>query len=339
MKWYFILLIAVGAVAAFVAVTTFLAALLIDRLVFGSRQDKQPEYKYFTPQDFSLTAESVPVRYRGAILAAKLYTVNPAEECDKVVIFQHGFGSGSSSYMTEIAHFAGQGNAVLAADAYGCNDSVGKGVKGFYAGAEAVIAAYIAVRADKRLQDKKVVLVGHSWGAYSVLAASDKVAADGVVSLSGFNAPAQCLCDQMKSLSTGGLGNFYAPLLHGWFYVINFFKFGKKGNTKAVKALQKSAANGTKALLVHGAKDGAVPLKHSAARLAQGENITSTVLPDKHHNPYNTAAAEEKLSHLSDGLRLDPADTVRFYEEYDWIAATEEDAKVMGEIDSFIANV
>ncbi|MDE7256558.1 MAG: alpha/beta fold hydrolase, partial [Clostridia bacterium] len=283
MEWYIYLIIIVATVAVFALVLTLGPAVLIYKTAFGRRQDKNPQFKYFTPEDFNLTVEHMPVRLRGVELAANLYTVKPVETCERVVIFQHGFGAGSSSYMTEIAHFAKQGFAVFAVDAYGCNNSAGENVIGFYAGAEAVIAAYIGVNRDERLKNKPVILVGHSWGAYSVLAASASVKVDGVVALSGFNAPAQCVHDMLKSM--GGFGRFYAPLTHGWIWLINFFKFGAKGNLKACKAVKKS---GVKALLIHGEKDKAVAFKNSAANKVKGENVTTLLLSEKRHNPYNT---------------------------------------------------
>ena len=335
MEWYVILIIALATVAVISVIFTLSTAVLIDKIIFGSRQDKNPQYKYFTPEDFDLTVEHMSVLYSGVNLAANLYSVKPVEECEKVVIFQHGFGAGSSSYMTEIAHFAKQGNAVVAADAYGCNNSAGKKIKGFYAGAEAVIAAYIAVNCDERLKNKKVVLIGHSWGAYSVLAASKSVKVDGVVALSGFNAPAQCVCDQLKNLSN--LGKAFAPILHGWFAFINAFKFGAKGNTKAVKAVEKS---GAKALLIQGEKDKAVPLKHSAAKLAKGENVTKLILDDKKHNPYISAAAEAKLAELTGSHKFENVEEEKaYYANFDWNAVTEEDAEVMEKIDDFVSNV
>ncbi|MDE6075145.1 MAG: alpha/beta fold hydrolase [Clostridia bacterium] len=334
MQWYIILLIALAVAAVFAVVLTLVPAILIHKAVFGCRQDKNPEFRYFTPEDFNLTTECVPVYYSGTILSAALYSVKPVEECERVVIFQHGFGAGSASYTTEIAHFARQGNAVLAVDAYGCNNSAGKGIKGFYAGAEAVIAAFIAVRKDERLKGKKVILVGHSWGAYSVTAACGTVKPDGVVAMSGFNSPAQCVCDSMKGM--GGMVRSYAPFVRGWLSVINFFKFGANGNTKAVKALEKS---GVKALLIHGEKDGAVPFKHSPAKLAKGENITVLTLADKHHNPYNTVEAEEKLAELTGAHKFGSREEAKeYFASFDWKAVTEEDEEVMGAIDRFIAN-
>lgn len=335
MEWYFYLIIVVAAVAVFALIFTLGPAILIYNFAFGQRQDKNPQFKYFTPEDFNLTVEHMPVRLRGVELAANLYSVKPVGECERVVIFQHGFGAGSSSYMTEIAHFARQGFAVAAVDAYGCNNSAGKNIRGFYAGAEAVIAAYIGVNCDERLKNKPVVLVGHSWGAYSVLAASASVKADGVVALSGFNSPARCVCDMLKT--TGGLGRLYAPLVYGWIRLINFCKFGAKGNLSAAKAVEKS---GVKALIIHGEKDGAVGFQNSAANKVKGENVTTLLLPEKRHNPYNTVAAEDKLAELTGAHRFESKEQAQeYFAAFDWAAVTEEDEEVMSKIDSFIENV
>ncbi len=337
MEWYYILIIVVAVVAAFAVVFTLGPAVLIYKTAFGHRQDKNPQFKYFTPEDFDLTVEHMPVRLYGVELAANLYTTKPVEACERVVIFQHGFGAGSSSYMTEIAHFAKRGFAVVAVDAYGCNNSAGKTVKGFYAGAEAVIAAYIGVKRDERLKNKPVVLVGHSWGAYSVLAASASIKVDGVVAMSGFNAPAKCVCDIVRS-SGGGLGKLFAPLIHGWIALFNFLKFGANGNIKAAKAVKKS---GVKTLIIHGEQDDiVVGYKNSAVNKVKGENVTTVLLPDKRHNPYNTVAAENKLAELTGEHKFgDEAEAQAYFANFDWQAVTEEDEEVMRTIDEFIEKV
>lgn len=337
MEWYFYLLIVVAVASVFALVFTLGPAVIIYKTAFGHRQDKNPQFKYFTPEEFGLTVEHMHARLYGVELAANMYTTKPIEACEKVVIFQHGFGAGSSSYMTEIAYFAKRGFAVVAVDAYGCNNSAGKGVKGFYAGAEAVIAAYIGVNLDERLKNKPVVLVGHSWGAYSVLAACGSIKVDGVVAMSGFNAPAQCVCDIVKS-SGGGFGKFFAPLIHGWIWLINFFRFGAKGNLTAAKAVKKS---GVKTLIIHGEKDDVVVgYKNSAVNKVKGENVTCLLLPDKRHNPYNTVAAEDKLAELTGAHNFESEEEAReYFKNFDWAAVTEEDEEVMSKIVSFIESV
>lgn len=328
-------LIALGCIVVIAICINAVIAASINKIIFGGRQDKNPNFKYFTPQDFGLKCEDLPVFYNGVDLYGKLYYTDNVEDCKKLVIFVHGFGAGSSSYMTEIAHFAGKGKLVLAVDAFGCNNSAGSSIRGFYAGAEAVIAAYIGVNSDKRLKDMKKILVGHSWGAYSVLAASKSVNVDGVVAMSAFDSPAKMVTTALKT--TGTFGKLYAPFVYPFIALIFACRFGVNGNIKASKAIVKS---GAKALLIHGEKDALVPLKRSAANLAKGENITSLILPDKGHNPYNTVTAEAKLKELTSSHNFaNEEEEKAYYASFDWTAATEEDEKVMAIIDDFIAKV
>lgn len=328
MEIWQIVLIVLGCVFVIIALGLTALCATVNGTVF-TRQDKNPAFKYFTAEDFNLNTEDIEVTYKGEKLYAKMYSKKPVEECERAVIFQHGFGAGSSSYMTEIAALAEFGYAVVATDAYGCNNSAGKDIGGFYVGTEAVIATYIGVKRDERLKDKKLVLVGHSWGAYSVCCAANKVKVDGVVALSGFNAPAQCICDQLKMIAP--IGKLLAPLLHPFFFLLNVFR-SANGNTHAAKALKKS---GVKTLLIHGEKDRTVPIKHSVAQKAQGENVTKLILADKKHNPYNTVEAEEYLAKL---LSFDGKDE-SFLVSYDWAKATQEDSKVMANIDNFIKSI
>jgi len=307
---------------------------IIHKVVF-SRQDRVKNYKYYSAENFGLLTEPLEVTLRGEQLHSVIYSSKPLLQCEKVVIFAHGFGAGAASYTTEIAHFARLGYAVVATDAYGCDNSPGKSIIGFYAGAEAVIATYIAVKKDERLSSKKVVLVGHSWGAYSVLCASKKIGAEGVVAISAFNKPAECVCDQLGNLSKSN--KFLAALLHPAFYISNFFRFGINGNKSAAKVVY---STGAKYLLIHGQKDKVVPLKHSAAQKAVGVNVTKLILEDKKHNPYNTVAAEQKLKELSSGHSFQSEkEEEEYLKKFDWTAATEEDSSVMQKIDGFIKSV
>lgn len=305
--------------------------LFVNAVMYG-RQEQRSDYKYFTPQDFSLQTSPINVVYRKTRLSAFVYSVKPASECEKVLIFAHGYGAGTASYMTEIAYFARKGYAVVAADNYGCNYSEGKNCIGLYAGAEAVIAAYIGVKSEESLKNKPVVLVGHSWGAYSVLCASAKVKAEKVVALSAFDAPAKCTSDVLKGYLTKR-AKWLAVLLRSSIYVANFFRFGAKGNTRASKAVAKS---GAPALLIHGEKDAMVPLKNSAAAKATSSNVQKLILSDKRHNPYNTVAAENKLAELLGADFNSEEEEAAFLKTFDWSAATEEDAEVMQTICDFI---
>lgn len=333
MEWYFILLIAVAAVAVLVTFIVFSTALVIHHTVFGCRQDKNPLFKYFTADDFGISKQSFPVKLGKNEISCAIYGGQLLESSEKVVIFAHGFGAGSASYTTEIAHFVKAGFPVVAYDAYGCNESAGKSVKGFYAGTYSLIATFNAVKADARFNGKKIVVVGHSWGAYSALAASERIKVDGVVTMSSFNKPAQAISDSLKKM--GGVAKAYSGLVHPAFWFINLCKFGARGNRSASRAIVKS---GVPALLIHGADDRLAVLPHSAAAKAEGKNVTKLILSGKRHNPYNTPAAEIKLSALNKAVSQG-TDDIDFFKNFDWKGATETDEEVMAKIDEFIARV
>lgn len=332
MEWYYILMLCIAGlgIAVCLSLIFIVPAVVIHRAMFGERQDRNINLKYFSPEEFNLDYEEVNINYRGTRLFGAVYHKKPLEECEKLIIFAHGMGAGHCAYTTEINFFAEQGYAVLSYDNYGCDRSEGKNTIGFYAGAEAVIAAYIGVKSDERLKDKPVWLVGHSWGGYSVLCASTQVSVNGVVAFSAFATPANVFGDLVKAYSNG----FLAALVKFGVRFINFFKFGVKGNCNAVKAIEKS---NTPALLVWGEKDNLIISRNSAACLAKGENITALIEKDKRHNPYNTVQAEAKLAELgSDKSELSDEQRAEFYKNFDYLAATEEDGRVMSAVVEFI---
>lgn len=318
MKWYIILIIAVAAIALLIY---FSVPAIIYKAVFGVRYNKNPRLNYFSAEDFELDKKDVETFYDGKTLHGCLYSVKPISECDKLIIFQHGIGAGQCAYTTEISALAKAGFAVLAFDAYGCGLSDGKSIKGFYAGAECVVSAYLYAKSDQSLKNKPVYLLGHSWGAYSVLCATELIAVEGVVAISAPDKPSKLLSDMLKC-------GIFRPV----FSLYNLFACGKNGNRSAVKALKNS---GSRALLIHGANDNVVPPSSAAANLASGENVTVYVDDEKFHNPYNTVNAEKLLAELNKAITK--KEQPEFFENFDFKAATEQDEKVITKIIRFIS--
>ncbi len=62
MEWYFYLLIVATVVAVFALWFRREPAVLVYKTAFGHRQDKNPQFKYFTPEDFGLTVEHIHFR-------------------------------------------------------------------------------------------------------------------------------------------------------------------------------------------------------------------------------------------------------------------------------------
>ncbi len=293
-------------------------------MVFGGRQDKNPLLKYFTPEDFGLVGEGIELRAGKTLLRGDVYG-----EGNTTVVFLHGMGAGCAAYTTEIAKLVSFGWRVAAVDYRGCGKSEGKSTGGMYSGVE---CAVLTARYVKHRYGGKIVLAGHSWGAYSALCAARYVKVDGVAAISAPDTPARMLSAGVAAV-TGGWAVVLTPL----FAAINFVKFGAKGNLSAAKCIEKSR---TPALLIHGAKDKVVPLKISAYAAAKRADAVKMLCENKAHNPYNTENAERLLAGLSEGLAgvrsMTEEERDAFFSSVDYRAACEEDESVMLAVKNFV---
>lgn len=323
MEWWIILLIVVGAVICLM----FALAAFTFKVAFA-RMDKNPCLKYFSADDFGLTAKKVSAKDGELTLNGYIYRNERIPARKELVIFQHGMGPGQAAYTTEIAYFCGLGYTVLALDIRGCELSEGRGAKGIYSGVNCVKAAIDFAKCDEQLKNKKIYLVGHSWGGYSVLCASAERKVDKVVAISAPFTPVSTLYNGAAKI----IGAPLAFLMRPFWYIINFFKFGAKGNANPAKCIQKS---GTPAMLVHGDNDNIVAIKRSAYAKAKGENVKKYLAQNKSHNPYNTIEAQKLLIELNEKLSTFNKNK-DYFSSFDFNAATQEDEKVMCDIADFL---
>ena len=330
MQPWLIAIIVICSLCALSLIIFLVGAILSEKAIFNKRADRNPLLKYYTAEDFNLNAQ--PVALKRGELNGYLYTNPQVKQNGKLIVFCHGMGPGHIAYTTEIAYFCNCGFTVLAVDNRGCNLSVGN-MKGMYSGIETATIALNFARTDQRLKEKPLYLIGHSWGGYSALCASVKCKVDGVVAIGAPDTPA-------KTMSSGAaplIGNILATILRPFWYVVNLFKFGFKGNSSAAKCASK---NNTPTLIIHGDSDNMVTLKCSAYKRAKGAHITKYLAKGKAHNPYNTPAAEQKLAELTKNLmsaaKMTEEQKQACFGNFDYAAATEEDQEVMQTIVDFL---
>lgn len=327
MQPYQIALVIIAAVIIFIILLLFLLAALCYKIGFSSRCDRNSLLKYFEGKDFGLSERDVEIKKDKIILRGKIY----GNSSDKLIIFCHGLGAGHLAYTTEISYFCRHGAEVLAVDYEGCNLSGGKSIRGMYSGAECVIAAVRFAKSLSDYKDKKIWLVGHSWGGYSALCAAQREKVDGVVAIS---AP-DSATDVLYYNAAGVLGKFICVLMKPFWNLINFIKFGKYGNAHA----SGDVLDGTSVLVVQGDNDNVVPLQYSAYGKMQG-NVHKLLCKGKSHNPYNSPAAQAMLIELSQKLMLSRKMTEKeksdYFGNFDFASATEEDEEVMQKIADFI---
>ena len=197
-----------------------------------------------------------------------------------LLIFVHGMGGGHLSYTTEINYFANQGFLVFAYDNTGTMLSDGKRLNGFEQSIIDLQAALQYIDADTTLRQYPKVLVGHSWGAYSVCNIT-RFYNDikGIVAISAFCKPSQILC-QLTQTQTHKKLFFLAPFFH----MVSWLRFRKRSNANVITALRQSKIP---TLLFHGELDTTVPLSCSplahATQLKKQPNISLILCKNRYH--------------------------------------------------------
>ena len=329
MQALYITLIAVFGTIILINIILFAIAFAINKGVFGSRHDKNPLLKYYTAEDFGLSAQQVDIScVKNEYIRGVIYKKEGVPPKKELIIFCHGMGPGHIAYTTEIAYLCNLGYTVLAPDYYGSGLSDGKNLKSNLSALNAITASIYYAEAN--LKFEKICLVGHSWGAYSALCAASKT---GIVSaVVAISAPDKSEKIMYSSLRKQ-MPEFFAALLYPFLCLAC-------GGDSAGKAAEEIYPK-IPILLIHGEKDPLVPLKISAFTTASGGHITKYLAKDKRHNPYNTVGAEKKLSELLKGMSKFKKGEVgeEFFNDFDFAAATEEDSEVMDEIARFLSKI
>lgn len=304
--------------------------------LFGKRCDGDEKLKYFTHEDFS-SLKAIKIEFsdkNGTTLRGAIYAKAGVQQPEALIIFSHGMGGGHLSYMTEINTFAENGFAVLAFDNAGTFESDGEKLGGFSSGPDALRAALTFVGNHPTLSKMKKVLMGHSWGGYSVC----QVLGDDNTDVScavTFGAP-----ETGYAVSSAVLGEkfkFMIPL-------VKFVFCMKEGKQAAIKCSECVAkASNTPVLLLHGKKDHIVAPHISAAEASKNlPNATSVLFDGRFHNVYQTVDSETymnqtfaKIKEVQKNKNASEEEINACY-EIDYELITREDPAIMDFVTDFI---
>ena len=301
------------------------------------RYDELPYLTYFTAKNFpGLEYESYSFMSEENRLDGFFYHYDNYKK-DIIVIFCHGIGGGHLSYMQEINMLAKGGYLVLAYDNTGCCASQGQNIKALTHSLTDLDYAIRSLKEKEEYKDKKIYVVGHSWGGYAASNIYNYQQVDKVVAISPFISAKQ----EFKAIVNN-------PLL---FFIPNrLLKIEKEYNpnyalSSAVDALNKPYAKG---LVIHATNDNVVLYKYNTGLLKQkctNPNIEFYIVDDKYHHPqymkdgviyfnqtfetFDKLTKEKKIQTLEQQKE--------YFKDIDWMKMVRPDEEVWKVIYGFLA--
>ena len=323
-----------------IALAVIGCGLAMFKAAFGKRCNGDRRLKYLTCDDFE-NLRCAPVSFKsdkGQILKGSLYITAGTVKPLALVIFSHGMGGGHRSYMTEINTLAKNGFAVLAYDNTGTFASEGKSLIGFYQGVRDLKAAIQWANSNEKFDGLKKILVGHSWGGYSVCQnlADRDLGISGAVS---FSAPDSGY--QAVSAVLGEKAAFLTPLFKLIFRIAD----DKNSLIKCSDIL--GGITSPPVLLLHGDSDPVIAPANSplaSAKVKTNPHITSIMYEGRLHNVYQTKESEEYLTNVLAGINAlkkikhPSKEEIDYCYDIDYELITREDPTVMQTVINFIKN-
>ena len=303
-----------------------------------TRADDNGAVFYFSADDFEGLKQE-PFSFSssdGHFLQGYFYSYPNARE-DRLIVFEHGMGSGHRGYMREIELLARQGYLVFAYDHTGCMESGGETTGGFVQSLKDLDDALVALKAEKALHGRQISVVGHSWGGFSTL----NIAAlhpdlHSVVALSGFLS-----VEHMLNQSFGGI-------MRGVGKKLLREETEANPNWISCNAIDALSDTTVKALVIHSEDDPVVKCALHfdllQAALADRENISFLKVNGKRHNPNYTEDAvaykDEFFAIYKKELKKKRLETDEakqaFIKRFDWKRMTEQDMALWQTVFEFL---
>ncbi len=257
MKWYYKLIIIVLSVILVGAVLLAGIGALVYEQFFGIRYETYAPYAFHT-EDFEglMCADYEFTSDAGQKLAGYLYHKGDGE-AKGLIVFAHGLGGGGhNSYMDGIAYMVKNGYYVFAYDVTGNDNSEGDSVKGLPQGVIDLKYALEFLDKQEEFYHLPVMLIGHSWGGYSVtnvLNYCPDVRA--VVSMAGFDTSIDLIYSFGLEFAGEAGMNIMLPVMKAY----EKLKFGDYAESTAMNGFANSEAA---VMVIHSDDDETVPQKY-----------------------------------------------------------------------------
>lgn len=328
------------AIIVILLIFFLLAKTIMDFAGVSKRCEGNENLKYLKAKNFdNLNARPVDFKSdKGQTLNGFLYSSAKVDDYKALIVFSHGMGAGHLAYTTEINYFAQKGYLVLAYDNTGTCTSEGEKLYGFAQGVIDLKHALDFVKSRDDLKDMPLLLLGHSWGAYSVCNVSAITPVKdikGIVAFSPFNSMNKLLRDNAKQQTKMNLSVF-SP----FFDIINLLRFGKAGILRSCDTIDN---NSIPTLILHGGNDLQVTLRNSPVglknRISNNPNARTVLYESKYHNVYLAKDAEQYLNDTFAKIATlgeNSPEAYEIYQNIDYALITKEDLTVMETANSFL---
>ena len=230
---------------------------VVNPFIFNKRCDQKEPY-ILNVSDFpNLKCDELTFKSdRGKDLQGYLYssdTLTPKG----VVIYAHGFDcGGSNSTMMFANYFVDNDYYYFTYDATANGRSKGSDQNGLVQGVLDLDKAISCVKTNEKLKDFPIMLLGHSWGGYSVSSVlSMHPDVKSVCSISGFNNA----IDLMVSSSKKFVGSFLTNLSIPYLKIYERMEFHNNIKLSSIRGFKKSNCN---VLIIHSKDDETIDMDY-----------------------------------------------------------------------------
>ena len=245
------------ALVLFFFVIPMIVSVIINNALFKKRSDINPDLKLSTSDFSNLLCEDVTFNSnKNEELHGYLYssdTLTPKG----VVVYAHGYNAGgSNSTMMFANYFVSNDYYYFTYDITANGLSEGNNQRGLVQGVLDLDKAISCVKAMDKTKDYPIMLLGHSWGGYSVgsvLKMHPDVKA--VCSLSGFNSA----LDLMASTASKKVGSFLTNASLPYLKIYENWVFGKNYKLNAIDGFKSSEC---KVLIMHSSDDKIIDMNY-----------------------------------------------------------------------------
>ncbi len=295
-----------------------------------TRADDTGAVFYFTAEDFpNLKKISYPVKSScGHTLDGYFYCYDGYRD-DRLVVFEHGMGSGHTGYMKEIERLCAHGFRVYAYDHTGCMKSGGSDTGGFVQSLIDCNDVINALQADPVYAALPISVIGHSWGGLSTVnIASLHPEITHVVAIAPPISPAQLI------------ENMLPPMLSRYAKKFSAEERAKNPDFYDRDARESLLNTAASVLILHSADDPVVRREYHfdllKSALSDRPDTRFVLLSNKAHNPnytedavkYKDAFFAQYKTAMKKKQLVTDAQKAAFKNSYDWNRMTAQDDDV-----------